>query len=64
MVAWCQLRGHREHGPLSPAGTILASADDAFYNGFAAQYNKHFCIDETGSGSDAVSSKEAGSAAC
>lgn len=31
----------------SPGGTF-ASAYGAFYNGFAKQYSKHFCIGETG----------------
>lgn len=32
-----------------PAGTTFETAYGEFYDGFAARYNKHFCIGETGS---------------
>ena len=43
-----------------PAGTSFSSAYGEFYNGFAARYNKNFCIGETGSlNGGTVESKEA-----
>ena len=32
-----------------PAGTTFATTFGDFYDGFAARYNKHFCVGETGS---------------
>lgn len=43
-----------------PGGTTFASVYGAFYDGFAARYNKHFCIGETGSfNGGSVADKEA-----
>ena len=43
-----------------PANTTFAKAYGDFYNGFAARYNKNFCIGETGSfNGGTVEAKEA-----